>query len=251
MEPKSTSQNDEAVVLKDVTKYFGSLAAVFNASFVIKNGRLHSVIGPNGAGKTTLFNLICGNLACTSGQILFFGQDITHTPSYRRSRIGLGRTFQITNLFQELTLGENLMLAVGPKIFGLDHFRLAPMESSDALAILEEFGLADKWRTKIKNLSYGEQRQVEVVLGLALKAKVLFMDEPFAGLSPAEASQMIGIIGRIKGKVTVVLVEHDLDAVFELSDRIIVMHAGEILTEGTREEIRKDQRVQEVYLGGI
>jgi branched-chain amino acid transport system ATP-binding protein len=165
--------------------------------------------------------------------------------------MGIGRTFQITNLFQELTLGENVMLALGPKVFGLNHFKRAPSNSSSALALLEQFGLGDKWKTKIKNISYGEQREVEVVLGLALKSKVLLLDEPFAGLSPGETSQMMDLIKRIRERVTIVLVEHDFDAVFELSDRITVMHAGEVISIGTREEIRLDPVVQNAYLGGI
>ena len=249
MGSENTNKNDQAIVLKKVTRVFGSLVAVSNVSFVIEEGQVHSVMGPNGAGKTTLFNLISGNLKCSAGEIFFFGQDITHTSLYMRSRMGLGRIFQITNLFQNLTVGENVMLAMAPKEFGFKCFKLAKIKSTGALALLEEFGLAEKWETEVKNLSHGEHRQVEVILGRALNSKVLLLDEPFAGLSPGEISQMIDMIHKIKASVTVLLVEHDFDAVFELSDKITVMHSGRILSEGSREEIRMDPKVQEAYLG--
>jgi len=250
MGSENTTKNDHAIVLKNVTRVFGSLTAV-NISTLIEEGGIHSVIGPNGAGKTTLFNLISGSLECSAGEIFFFGQDITHASSYIRSRIGLGRTFQITNLFQNLTVGENVMLSMAPKEFGLKSFKLAKNKSTIALALLEEFGLAEQWKTAVKELSHGEQRQVEVILGLALNSKVLLLDEPFAGLSRAETSHMMDMIYKINETVTVVLVEHDLDAVFELSDKITVMHSGQMLSEGTRDEIRMDAKVQDAYLGSI
>jgi len=251
MGSKNSAKDRQPLVLENVTRLFGSLAAVSDVSLIIEQGNVHSVIGPNGAGKTTLFNLISGNLKCSAGQIRFYGRNITNKPPYMRARMGLGRTFQITSLFQELTVGQNIMLAVAPKEFGFRSFKIAKEKVSSALVLLEEFYLAEKWDTEVKNLSHGEQRQVEVILGRALNSKVLLLDEPFAGLSPAESSQMIDMINRIKEVVTVVLVEHDFDAVFELSNRITVMLTGKILSEGTPEEISNDPKVQEAYLGSI
>ncbi len=241
---------NQAIVLRGVTKAFGSMHAVNNVSLTIEEGKIHSIIGPNGAGKTTLFNLVSGNIPCTAGKIFLFGRDITQTPSYERARLGLGRSFQITNLFHELTVLESLNLAMAPKVLSFHSFRFARRETTGALALCEQFGLGDKWKINVKNLSHGEQRQVEVILALALQpTKVLLLDEPTAGLSPAETSQMLNMIHKTRKGITVVLVEHDLDVVFELSDKITVLQEGQVLSEGTGEEIKKDPAVQKAYLG--
>jgi len=250
MEKQNTTRTSQAIVLKHVSRSFGSLHAVDNVSLVIEEGLVHSVIGPNGAGKTTLFNLISGNLKCSAGQIFFFGTDITKMSLHLRLRLGLGRTFQITSLFKKLTVAENLMLAMAPKKLGFKSFKLAKNDLT-ALSLLDKFGLAEQWMTEVENLSHGEQRRMEVILGWALNSKVLLLDEPFAGLSSGETFQMMDLIHKIKNTVTIVLVEHDFDAVFKLSDKITVMQSGRILSEGTPEEIKIDSKVQEAYLGSI
>lgn len=250
-EEDSRGSNQAVLVVKNLTKAFGALIAVKNISLIIEGGRIHSIIGPNGAGKTTLFNLICGNLPCTGGEILFLGHSLTHLPQYKRVRMGIGRTFQITNLFPEYTVGENLMLSMAPKPLGVKSFKVAEKESPDALATLEQFGLADKWGIKVKELSHGEQRELEVIMGLLLNPKVLLLDEPSSGLSSTESSRMCDIIRKIGKETTIVLIEHDLDLVFELSDKITVMHYGEVLSEGSPKAVKSDIKVREAYLGEV
>jgi len=245
---KNSSEN--LIVLRNLTKKFGSMLAVNDVSLVIEKGKIHTIIGPNGAGKTTLFNLICGNQRCTSGQILLLGQDLTKLPEYKRVRMGLARSFQINNLFPDFTLGETLLLTAAPKTVGFKSFQIAARESATIHGLLDQFGLADRLAIKTKNLSYGEQRQVEVILGLLLAPKVLLLDEPTSGLSPAETSQMCDIIRKVAENLTVVLIEHDLDVVFQLSNKISVMNYGRIIYEGTTNEVRASAEVKEAYFGG-
>ena len=251
MEGVDSSSVKSAIVLESVTKAFGSLLAVHDVSLVFEEGIVHSIIGPNGAGKTTLFNLISGNLRCTSGRLFFFGREITHLPPYGRSRWGLGRTFQITNLFQNLTVGQNILLGFGPKTLQFSTFRMADTRCTPGVSLLNQFGLGDLWNLPVKNLSYGEQRQIEVILGLATNPRVLLLDEPTAGLSPKETGQVIALIARIKVSTTIILVEHDFDVVFALSERVIVMQDGEIIAQGTKETIRADEKVKRAYYGMI
>jgi branched-chain amino acid transport system ATP-binding protein len=247
-EVKNSPEN--LIVLRNLTKKFGSMLAVNDVSLVIEKGKIHTIIGPNGAGKTTLFNLICGNLRCTSGQILLLGEDITKLPEYKRARMGLARSFQINNLFPDFTLAETLLLTAGPKKVGLKSFQIAAKKSDTIHGLLEEFKLTDRLRIETKNLSYGEQRQVEVILGLLLAPRVLLLDEPTSGLSPAETSQMCDIIRKVAESLTVVLIEHDLDVVFELSNKISVMNYGRIIYEGTTNEVKASTEVKEAYFGG-
>jgi branched-chain amino acid transport system ATP-binding protein len=211
------------------------------------------ILGPNGAGKTTMFNLVTGLMRATAGRIRLFDRDVTRLAPYRRARLGLGRTFQITTLFPRLTVLESVLLAVQ----GVDGARFTlyrpvgafPRLTERAAAILTEWGLWERRDVPTRLLSYGEQRQVELVLALAARPRVLLLDEPTAGLSPAETASVAAMIRRFPRDVTVLLIEHDMDVALALADRVVVLFQGQVLTEGTTEAIRSDPRVAEIYLG--
>ena len=242
------------LAIENLSVNFGGLQAVDAVSLKIAAGERRAIIGTNGAGKTTLFNLINGQIAATSGRILLFGADITRLPPHRRAALGLARTFQITNLFSSLSVMENMLIAVQ----ALDpcHFvffrRL--MSYRDVLkraqALLQRW---DLWRLKderVSTLSYGVQRQLEIVLALAGNPKVLLLDEPMAGLSAKETDLAGQIIRALDPSITVLLIEHDLTAVFALAHRITAMDQGRIVAEGTPDEIRKESRLAEIYMRG-
>lgn len=237
-----------AISIKKISKSFGNMRAVNNVSIDVQEGELRAIIGPNGAGKTTLFNLICGNLTCTSGRVDLFGKDITNLPLYRRARLGLGRTYQRNSIFFNLSVAENLMLADMSKEIGRETFA-GPKEKSDSIELLKQFGLEGKADRLTQELSYGEQRKLEIILGLALKSKVLLLDEPAAGLSPDETSEIVRLIKTLKGKTTVILIEHDMDVVFGVADRITVLHHGVVLADGSKESIKNDPKVRDAYFG--
>jgi branched-chain amino acid transport system ATP-binding protein len=241
------------LVLEEVTKHFGGLRAVDGIDLEVRRGERRAIIGPNGAGKTTLFNLITGELAVTRGKIRLFGQDITHLPPHRRAALGIGRTFQIMNLFPKLTVLENVLLAVQglkpTKYVMFKSLQAFPELLDRARRLLEQVGLWERRDLPITSLSYGEQRQVEVLLALAGSPKLLLLDEPTAGLSPAETRVIVGIIRSLDPAITVLLIEHDMDVAFEVAERITVLHFGKVLAEGTREEIRANPEVQSIYLG--
>ena len=219
----------------------------------VRPGERRALIGPNGAGKTTLFNLISGTLPVTGGTISLFGQDVTRAAAHRRAALGLARTFQITNLFPDLTVLENCLLAVqalSPVKFGM----LRPMSAyghlrERARAMLEAVGLEAVAEARVNILSHGEQRQLEIALALAGRPRVLLLDEPTAGLSPAESRLMAGLIGRLDPAITVLMIEHDMDIALELSSHVTVLHYGRVIADGSREEIRADPQVREIYLG--
>lgn len=240
----------EALVLKDVTKRFGGLTAVNGASLSVPTGELRAIIGPNGAGKTTLFNLICGELHCTSGSIHLFGLDITRLRPHQRVGLGIARTFQKTNVFPNLSVAANLHFALMRKPLGFGAFRGLDHELfAKAERLLAHFGLEGKAETPVKSLSYGEQRQIEVILGVALEPKVLLLDEPTAGLSSSDIGRITEMIQELRKNLTIVLVEHDMDVVFHLADRITVLHYGRVIAEGDIEEVKANPDVQEAYLG--
>jgi branched-chain amino acid transport system ATP-binding protein len=242
------TKREIALSTKEVSKNFGEMVAVNRVSIDVEEGELRAIIGPNGAGKTTLFNLICGNLRCTSGRVYFFGQDITNMLLYKRARLGLGRTFQRTSIFINLSIAENLTLAKMSKEIGRETFEIQ-REGLDFERFLRQFGLEDKAKNIVKELSYGEQRKLEIILGLALNSKVLLLDEPTAGLSSDETAEMVHLIETLKGKTTIVLIEHDMDVVFEVADRITVLHQGGVISDGSRESVKGDQKVQQAYFG--
>jgi branched-chain amino acid transport system ATP-binding protein len=216
-------------------------------------GERKAIIGPNGAGKTTLFNLITGVFPPSCGEILLFGRDVTRWPSHQRTALGMARTFQITSLFPKLTVLDNVLLAVA----GVGHTKLVMWKSlfsyknmiEKARGLLETAGYWDRRDVEVRNLSHGEQRQIEVVLGLASQPKLLLLDEPAAGLSSGESREMAEFLKRLDPALAILLIEHDMDVVFDVVSHISVLHFGAIVEQGRNEEIRGSERVQQIYLG--
>jgi branched-chain amino acid transport system ATP-binding protein len=245
--------NQSALECIHLTKRFDGLEAVKEVNINIDPGERRAIIGPNGAGKTTLFSLISGVYPVTSGSIRIFGQDITRLPSHRRTSLGLGRTFQITNLFPTLSVIENLVLAsMGLK--GIKFQMLRPLSTyrtlyEQANEVLERVGMSGKKLEVVKNLSYGEQRQIEISLALISNPGVLLLDEPTAGLSPADSAMMTEMIHSLDPKITILLIEHNMDVALQVASRITVLHQGCVFAEGSPGEIRSDLRVQEIYFG--
>jgi branched-chain amino acid transport system ATP-binding protein len=242
-----------ALAVEGLSHLFGGLRALDGVALSVGVGERRVILGPNGAGKTTLFNLITGILSPMAGTIRLFDHDITSLPPYRRARLGLGRTFQITTLFPRLTVLESVLLAVQ----GADRARFTlwrPQAAyrhlwAQAEGLLADWGLGDRRDVATHELSYGEQRQVELLLALAGRPRTLLLDEPTAGLSAAETSAVVAMIERFPRDVTVLLIEHDMDVALALAERITVLHQGRVLTEGTQDEISADPRVKEIYLG--
>lgn len=243
--------------LRNLTKEFGALVAVDDVSMSIERGTLHSVIGPNGAGKTTLFNLMSSTLKPTSGQILHKGEDITNVPVHRMIHLGIGRSFQITNIFPFITVFENVRLAA--QATGSDDFKFWRTADSltgyteRAAAVLEEVGLTSEALKPANALPHGDQRKLELAMILAPDPEVLLLDEPTAGMASEQVPELMDLIGTIQesGDKTVVLVEHNMSVVMQVSDRITVMHMGRVLAEGTPTEISQHEGVQEAYLGSL
>jgi branched-chain amino acid transport system ATP-binding protein len=239
--------------LKALSKSFGGLHAVRNVTLQVMPGDRKAIIGPNGAGKTTLFNLITGIFPASSGQVLLFGRDITAWPSHRRTALGMARTFQITSLFPKLTVLDNVLLAI--KGLRASKFVMWRFLSSyrdvyeKAHKLLEQAAFLDRKDTEVRYLSHGEQRQLEIVLGLASDPKILLLDEPAAGLSSGESVEMAKFLMRLDPNLAILLIEHDMDVVFEFADEISVLHFGEVLETGTPEQIKRSQKVQDIYLG--
>ena len=244
---------DFALKLDGVSKYFGGLQAVGGVSLAVRPGERRALIGPNGAGKTTLFNLISGSLPVSAGAITLFGRDVTGAPTHRRAAQGLARTFQITNLFADLTVLDNCLLAI--QALTRERFAMfRPLAAfrdlhTAALSTHEAVGLGAVGDVPVRNLSHGEQRQLEIALALAGKPRVLLLDEPTAGLSPAESRLMAGLLARLDPAITVLMIEHDMDIALELAAQVTVLHYGRVIADGSREEIRADAQVREIYLG--
>jgi branched-chain amino acid transport system ATP-binding protein len=238
---------------RELTKRFGGLTAVDRVTFHVPKGELRSVIGPNGAGKTTFFNMIAGRLPPTSGEIRFKGDDATHVPRHLLTRKGLGRSYQITNIFPKLTVFENIRLAVqGPKVtysFWRNVRDLAAINET-VHSLCDRLHLAEHKDTVASTLPHGLQRHLEVGMALASGPELLLLDEPAAGMTREETQRMVSLIRAISASgITIVLVEHDMAMVMAISHRITVLHEGRILAEGTPEEIRRNDAVQRVYLG--
>ncbi|HTY80254.1 MAG TPA: ABC transporter ATP-binding protein [Candidatus Bathyarchaeia archaeon] len=244
---------DQALRLEGVTKDFGGLRAVDGVTLEVRPGERRALIGPNGAGKTTLFNLISGALPVSAGRITLFGRDVTRAPARRRAALGLARTFQITNLFPDLSVADNVVLALQahtPSRFAM----LRPVGAfrelqSRARATLDAVGLTAVADAVVRNLSHGEQRQLEIALAIAGRPRVLLLDEPTAGLSPAESQLMAGLLARLDPAITVLMIEHDMDIALELSSHVTVLHYGCVIADGSRDEVRADPQVREIYLG--
>jgi branched-chain amino acid transport system ATP-binding protein len=240
-----------ALAVSGLSKRFGGVDAVVDVTLAVEEGERRVLIGPNGAGKTTLFHCIAGTQLASSGSVQLFGSDITRLAPYARARAGLARTFQITNLFANLTVQENVLLAVAAaEKVGL----IRPMRAYRALyerasRLLGQWGLAEQPERRVRHLSYGEQRQLELVLALAGAPRLLLLDEPTAGLSAAETARVVAMVRSLSREMTVLMIEHDMDVAFELADRITVLHQGRIVAEGDARAIRADPQVAEIYLG--
>ena len=241
--------------VRNISKRFGNLAAVRNISLSVPKGELRAIIGPNGAGKTTFFNLISGFFRPTAGTILFDGRDVTALPAHQRVTLGMARTFQITEIFPELSVFENVRIST--EVAGGYRLRAwmgrAERDSIDhqVTETLKLAGLASKARRLVGELAHGDQRVAEIAMALALKPHLLLLDEPTAGMGDQETFEITQLIRRLHrdGKLTIVLIEHDMRVIFQLADRITVLAEGSILAEGTPAEIAADERVQAAYLG--
>ncbi len=242
-----------ALTIDNVSKNFGGVAALSGVSLDIAPGERRVLLGPNGAGKTTLFHTISGNVAPSAGRIALFGDDITRLRPDRRAQLGLARTFQITNLFPRLTVLDSVLLALDGASGGGMRLMHSPSRDRDmdaqARRLLDRWGLAEASSRIVHTLSYGEQRQLEIALALAGKPRLLLLDEPTAGLSPAETRRVVAMIHELPRDMTIVMIEHDMDVAFELADRIAVMHLGRLIAEGDQAAIRSNQQVTDIYLG--
>jgi branched-chain amino acid transport system ATP-binding protein len=238
---------------KKIMKSFGALLATDSVDFDVREGETHAVIGPNGAGKTTFIKQLSGELLPDAGSIRFAGEDITGLPWHRRSRRGLARSFQITSIYRDFCALDNVALAVQARAGHSFRFWRAAREDRSlvepAMRILEKVNLQDRSHVPAADLSHGEQRQLEIAMVLATRPRLMLLDEPVAGMGTDESQRMIEFLATLKGETTIVLVEHDMDAVFSLADRISVLVYGRIIATGTPAEIRANTEVRSAYLG--
>ena len=249
--------NDLILEAHNLRKQFGALVAVDDVSLKVRRNSLHAIIGPNGAGKTTLFNLLSGTLKPTAGQVIFAGRDITRLPVHRTIHLGIGRSFQITNIFPSLTVFENIRLAA--QALGNDNLKFwrsaAHFERYEARTweVIDQVGLHERAHAPARTLPHGDQRKLELGVILAPDPEVLMLDEPTAGMASEQVPELIALIQGIQkaGGKTIMLVEHNMNVVMNVSDAITVMHMGRVLAEGTPAEIAKDKEVQTAYLGGL
>ena len=239
--------------LRRLSKRFDGLDAVQAVDLVIHAGDRKAIIGPNGAGKTTLFNLITGVLPASSGSVVLFGNDITRWPSHRRTALGMARTFQVTSLFPKLTILDNVLLGLG----GVRRTKfvmwrtLAAYEAlyDKARQLLEQVAYWGRREVRVGNLSHGERRQIEIVLALASDPRILLLDEPAAGLASGESREMAAFLKRLDPELAILLIEHDMDVVFDVVDHISVLHFGRLVEQGPTAAVRGSRKVQEIYLG--
>jgi branched-chain amino acid transport system ATP-binding protein len=235
-----------------LSKSFGGLRAVNNVDFILAPGQLHAIIGPNGAGKTTFFNLITGLLASDAGRITFRGRDITGLPSHRISRLGLARTLQIKSVFDGLSVYDNIWIAAHSRVGFLHPLRSAASYRATADKVerlLDRLGLQGSRGEMAGNLSYGDVALLEIAIALATEPTLLLLDEPVAGMSPSETQSTVKLVKELSKSVDVILIEHDMEVVFDAADTITVMNQGTVLCQGTPDQIARDTRVQEAYLG--
>ncbi len=250
---------DSEIIFETINlrKEFGALVAVDDVSIKVRKNSLHAIIGPNGAGKTTFFNLLSGNIEPTHGKVIFKGRDITHQPVHRTIHFGIGRSFQISNIFPNLTVFENIRLAC--QALGTDNFKFWRAASAfkkneeRTWEVLERVGLRERAQNFARTLPHGDQRKLELGMILAPDPEVLLLDEPTAGMAAEQVPELIALIQEIQqtGDKTVMLVEHNMNVVMSVSDRITVMHQGAVLAEGKPSEIAADEAVQTAYLGGL
>jgi branched-chain amino acid transport system ATP-binding protein len=245
--------SSDALVLEGVTRAFGALRAVDDVSFNVAAGQKYAVLGSNGAGKTTLFNAITGDYPPTAGRILFFGEDVTTLPPYERVRKGLRRTYQSSLLFKDLSVRDNLFLAVrGVANQRFSFWRTGPAHASSVATddILHRVRLDHLSHELVGNLAHGQQRQLEIGMALAGAPRLILFDEPAAGLSPAERRELVQLLKSLPAHMSYVLIEHDLDIALRVVDKVTVMHNGQVLKTGTPEQIENDAQVQAIYMGG-
>jgi branched-chain amino acid transport system ATP-binding protein len=242
-----------ALMADKLSRNFGGVHALTDVSLAVEPGERRLIIGPNGAGKTTLFNMLSGLMPVSSGTVRLFDRDITQVPAYERARMGLARTFQITNLFPRLSVLDNMVLALRGRsrrkfsLFGMPD--IDAVERPQIAAALEAVRIAGRAGVMVRDLSYGEQRQLEIALSLVTSPRLLLLDEPAAGLSPSERSMVAEIIRSLDKDITVLLIEHDMDLALGLVDRVTCMFEGRVLVEEAPDDIRRNKQVQEVYLG--
>ncbi|GMQ77951.1 MAG: ABC transporter ATP-binding protein [Anaerolineae bacterium] len=250
-------ENEIILETQKLRREFGALVAVANVSIQVRARTLHSIIGPNGAGKTTFFNLLSGNLKPTSGKVIYKGRDITNLPIYKTAHLGIGRSFQITNIFPNLTVLENMRLSA--QALGKDNFRMFRSHKHfqkyevRAMEVIEQLGLTDRVFSLAGTLSHGDQRKLELGMLLTPDPEVLLLDEPTAGMAAEQVPEMLELIQSVQesGDKTVMLVEHNMNVVMSVSDIITVMHQGQVLAEGTPAEISANEVVQSAYLGEL
>jgi branched-chain amino acid transport system ATP-binding protein len=249
--------NDIILETRNLRREFGALVAVADVNIQVQARSFHSIIGPNGAGKTTFFNLLSGNLAPTSGQVFFKGNDITALPVHRTAHLGIGRSFQITNIFPNLTVLENIRLAC--QALGKDNFnfflphRRFTTYTDRSWEVIQQVGLTSKAMAPARTLPHGDQRKLELGMILAPDPELLLLDEPTAGMASEQVPELVKLIQEIQqsGNKTVMMVEHNMNVVMQASDQITVMHHGEVLAEGTPAEISANETVQQAYLGAL
>jgi branched-chain amino acid transport system ATP-binding protein len=244
---------DPLLRVENLVRRFGGIVATDNLSLDVARGELHAIIGPNGAGKTTLISQLTGQLAPSAGTIHFAGRAVTHLPAWRRSALGLARSFQITSLLPDFTAADNVALAAQAHDGHSFHFwgnaRKEKHLRHAALSALTRVGLDHRADIVVSKLSHGEQRELELAVALATRPQLLLLDEPMAGLGPTESTRMVKLLQELRQEVTIVLVEHDMEAVFALADRISVLVYGRVIASGTSAEIRSNEEVKRAYLG--
>lgn len=240
--------------VENISKSFNTLQVLHNVSLEVQPGERHVIIGPNGAGKTTLFNCITSHLPINSGAVYLEDKEISKVPSHHLVHMGMSRTFQKNNLFGNLTVEENLHLALASRknyryqVFSaLSSYKDIKEETNE---ILSQWDISSRRHITVNNLSYGEQRLLEVLLAMASKPKILLLDEPTSGMSPAETAQTSEMIQKLPRSIALLVIEHDMDVVFAIADRLTVLHHGEVILSGTPEEIRNNELVKEIYFGG-
>lgn len=243
-----------ALELRDLTKRFGGLTAVNGVTLSIAPGERRAIIGPNGAGKTTLFRMISGEVSLTRGSIKLFGREVSHTSAPTRVKLGLGRTYQITNVFPRLTVEENVFLALqglSSRKFDMVGQQSSAHMRARAREILDQLHLGNDAKRQVREIGYGQQRQLELALALVGDPRVLLLDEPAAGLSSVERGVMANLVRALPRGLTVVLIEHDMDVALKLVDSVSVLHNGELIAEDTPDNIQKNELVQTIYLGEL
>lgn len=244
---------DSILKVSGLNKAFGALKATDDLNLDIEAGTIHGLIGPNGAGKTTAINQLSGEMFADKGSVIFDGQDVTRMPIHKRAKLGLQRSYQITSLFPEFTALDNVALAVqatdGHSFKFWNKARLDPTLIDPAMRYLEQVGMSEFAHVPVTDLAHGQQRQLEVAMTLATRPKMLLLDEPMAGMGQSESQSMMEVLRPLKGKITILMVEHDMDVVFALADRISVLVRGHCIVTGTPDEIRSNKEVRTAYLG--